>query len=162
LRARGFDALHLSPQHRTLLLVGGNVYSGIQIERTASYVSVENVNFDGPFGYNADWGAYDSFKNCSFESPLAAGDSSIPQRGHKTYENLTVSTNAYGNSGGYPNGNDPKLHRALYSPGFSNSFTNIRVLSGNVYMGSPLDTYTHFFVTGTSTVTGGTNLKPGK
>jgi hypothetical protein len=139
----------------------GAVYVGIAIFN-ANHVSVENVNFNGAFGYNADWGTYDSFKNCNFESPLAAGDSSLSSLGHNTYENLTVSTNSYGDSGGYPNNNDPTLHRALYSPGFSNSFKNIRVLSGNVYLGGPLDTYDHFFVKGDSTVTGGTNLKPGK
>jgi hypothetical protein len=82
---------------------GRAVYCGIEIFN-ADHVSVENVNFNGAFGFNADWGYNDSIKNCGFESPLAIDTAGA---GHNTYENLTASDNQYGDTGGYPNGNDP-------------------------------------------------------
>ena len=137
-------------------------YSGIQIFN-ADHVSVENVNFNGKFAYNADWGTYDSIKNCGFESPLAI-DNGGAGTGHGTYENLTVSENLlqWGTTGGYPNSNDPTAHRALYSSGQYNSFKNVRILSGNVYLTGLKDAYDHFYDKAPSTVIGGTNLKPGK
>jgi hypothetical protein len=142
-------------------VVGGAVYMGIEIYN-ADHVSLENVNFNGAFGYNADWGHSDSFKNCGFESPLAIGQLGGDSLGHNSYENLTVSDNAYGDSGNNAINDNSTENRAIYSQGYSNSFKNVRVLSGNVYLTGLKDTYDHFFVKAPSTVIGGTNLKPGK
>jgi hypothetical protein len=127
---------------------GGDAHAGVWIAG-ASYVSLLNLNFDGYFNGNCDQGSNDSIKNCNFESPLAI------YADHGTYENLVVAKQPtiWSNIG--------NQDQSLFSAGNSNSFKNIRVLSGNVQLNGS-DTYQHFFSQLPSTVNGGTNLQPGK
>jgi hypothetical protein len=124
----------------------------LRIDPGCSFITVENVNFNGGFGYSPVYGNHVSLKNCNFESPVSFN---VDPVGHNTCENLTV---ARGDAVYNPIGNPDY---SLYSAGPSNSFKNIRVLSGTVQL-SGTDTYDHFFFKAPSTLNGGTNLKPGK
>ena len=127
---------------------GGAAYAGVQIYG-ACFVSLLNVDFNGLFSYSADGGSNDSIKNCNFESPLAIWADA--KQGD--YENLVVAKSSTWSGIG-------NQDQSLYSSGNSNTFKNIRVLSGNVQLGAA-DTYQHFFFQPPSTVNGGINLQPG-
>jgi hypothetical protein len=155
---KGIRVDHVSIKNGTVDETVQQTSRGLVIGAGSDHVSVAEVAFTGGFGYNADYGAYTSLKNCTFQALLniySQGNFAPGVTpGHSTYQNLTVAMSWF------PAWTGTALSSVGPDSAPFNDFKNITVLSGNVQLNSG-DTYQHFFTTGTTQILGGTNVQPG-